>query len=356
MSDATITFPILGEGFKLDFLPYFTIFGWRFYWYGAIIAVGFLLAVLYCLKRSKQFGYTQDNVIDMLIITVPLAIICTRLFYVIFYRDADGINPYFDGVNDLRDLISIRDGGLAIYGGIIGGTLGVFIYTSWKKVKLAAMTDIGALGMLIGQAVGRWGNFTNREAYGKETTVPWRMGLTNEYGTWYYHPTFLYESLWNVLGFVLLHFYSRRRKYDGEIFLMYVAWYGLGRSMIEGLRTDSLFLGSSNLRVSQLIGILTFLIAGGVLLYIRVFRHPDSDDLWVNRELKKEKAAAYEKARQEARLAKEEDEFDEELSDAFRILSYKKNIKDSDEEDVPEGPVVEPVDFKLNEDITEDDK
>jgi phosphatidylglycerol:prolipoprotein diacylglycerol transferase len=157
------------------------------------------------------------------------------------------------------------------------------------------MTDIGALGMLIGQAVGRWGNFTNREAYGTETTVPWRMGLTNEYGTWYYHPTFLYESLWNVLGFILLHFYSRRRKYDGEIFLMYVAWYGLGRSMIEGLRTDSLFLGSSNLRVSQLIGILTFLIAGGILLYIRVFRHPDSDDLWVNRELKKEKAAAYEK-------------------------------------------------------------
>jgi len=356
MSDATITFPLLGEGFKLDFPPYFTIFGWRFYWYGAIVALGFLLAVIYGLRRSKQFGFTQDNLIDMLIITVPLAIICTRLFYVVFYRDADGVNPYFDGIDDLRDLVSIRDGGLAIYGGIIGGTLGVLIYTRRKKLKTAAMFDVGALGMLIGQAVGRWGNFTNREAYGAKTDVPWRMGLTNQYGTWYYHPTFLYESIWNILGFALLHFYSKRRKYDGEIFLMYIAWYGLGRIMIEVLRTDSLYLGNTDLRVSQLIGLLTLLVAGGLLLYIRVFKNPDVDDLWVNREIKMEKEAAYIREKEEEEAEREAEEFDEELSDAFRILSYRKNIRDGEEENVPEGPVVEPVDFKPADDVPEDGK
>ncbi len=354
MSDATITFPILGEGFKLDFSPYFTIFGWRFYWYGAIIAFGFLLAVIYCLKRSRRFGLTEDNIIDMLIITVPLAVILTRLFYVVFYRDSQGVNPYFDGVNDLKEILSIRDGGLAIYGGIIGGILGVYIYSRWKKVKMAAMADVGALGMLIGQSIGRWGNFTNREAYGVETTVPWRMGLTNQYGTWYYHPTFLYESLWNALGFALLHFYSKKRKYDGEIFLMYLAWYGLGRSFIEGLRTDSLYIGGSNLRVSQLLGLLAFFAAGGTLLYMKVFRHPDTDDLWVNRELKKERLAQEARAKAEAEAQREAEEFDEELSDALRILSYRSNIRDSDEETVPEGPVVEPVDFKLSDDIPPD--
>jgi phosphatidylglycerol:prolipoprotein diacylglycerol transferase len=353
MSDATITFPILGD-FVLDFPSYFTLFGYKFYWYGAIIAIGFILAVLYASRRTKVFGYTQDNLVDMLIISVPLAVIIARLYYVVFFRDGDGVNPYFDGVHDLKDIVSLRQGGLAIYGGVIGGTLGVIIYSKWKKVKAAAMADLGALGMLIGQAIGRWGNFTNREAYGTQTTVPWRMGLTNAYGTWYYHPTFLYESLWNIIGFLILHFYSKKRKYDGEIFLGYIAWYGLGRCLIEGLRTDSLYIGSTGLRVSQLIGLLTFLLASGLMLYIRMAKHPDPEDLFVNRDKKAEALAKEAKEKEEQLKKQQEEEYDEELSDAFRILSYKSNIKESDEETVPEGPVVEPVDFKLSEDEIDD--
>jgi phosphatidylglycerol:prolipoprotein diacylglycerol transferase len=355
MSDATITFPILGD-FTLDFSSYFTVFGWKFYWYGVIIAVGFILAVIYTSRKAKVFGFTQDNLIDMLIISVPMAIVFARLYYVIFFRDSDGVNPYFDGINDLKDIVSVWEGGLAIYGGIIGGTLGVIIYSRWKKIKTAAMADLGALGMLIGQAIGRWGNFTNREAYGAQTTVPWRMGLTNAYGTWYYHPTFLYESLWNVLGFIILHSYTKKRKYDGEIFISYIAWYGLGRCLIEGLRTDSLYIGNSGLRVSQLLGLLTFLAAFTLMLYIRMAKHPDPEDLFVNREKKAQLLAEEAKAKEAQLRQQEEEEFDEELSDAFRILSYKSNIKDSDEETVPEGPVVEPVDFKLSDDVIDDNE
>ena len=352
MEIPAITFPMLGEGFKLTFLPYLTIFGWRIYWYGVIIAFGFLLAVLYCMKRAKDFGITQDDVVDMLICAVPLAVICARLYYVIFYRDSDGTNPYFDGQHDLLDLVQIWNGGLAIYGGVIGGVLGCALAAKLKKIPFRVLVDLGGLGLLIGQAIGRWGNFTNREAHGTDTTLPWRMGLVYSFKTFYFHPTFLYESLWNAVGFVLLHFWSKkRRRFDGETFLLYVIWYGIGRAMIEGLRTDSLYVGSTNLRVSQLIAILTFLFAGAILLYVRVARHPEPEDLWVNRDKKAEMLAAAAEAERRKEEEEEEESFDEELSEAYRILTMKSGYKESMPENVPEGPAVEPVDYRESAEV-----
>ncbi len=332
-----ITFPLLGD-FELNFLPYFTVFGWKIYWYGVIIAIGFLLAVIYTVKHAKEFGLTEDDVIDTLLWAVPLGIIGARLYYVIFYRDASGVNPYFDGYGDLRDIIAIWEGGLAIYGGVIGGVIGLIIATRIKKISARAMLDVVSFGLLIGQAIGRWGNFTNREAHGTETMAPWRMGLVYSYKTFYYHPTFLYESLWNVLGFLLLHFaVKKRRKFDGQLFLFYLAWYGLGRLFIEGLRTDSLFVGSTNLRVSQLLAGLTCLFAVGFMLYVLVFRHPEPEGLWVNRDRKNAPVPETNAAPAEETELMSEERFDEELSDAFRILGGGSNGEAKPEEAAEEA-------------------
>ncbi len=346
---------MLGEGFKLTFLPYFTVFGWRVYWYGVIIALGFLLAVLYAMKRTKDFGITQDDLVDMLICAVPLAVICARLYYVVFYRESDGTNPYFDGNHDLLDIVKVWEGGLAIYGGIIGGVLGCVVASKVKKLPFRVLADLGGLGLLIGQAIGRWGNFTNREAHGTDTTVPWRMGLVYSFKTFYFHPTFLYESLWNVLGFLLLHFWSKKhRKFDGQVFLLYVCWYGLGRAMIEGLRTDSLYVGSTNLRVSQLIAILTCLLAAAIMLYVRVALHPEPEDLWVNRDRKAELLAQEAEAQRRKEEEEEVKDFDEELSEAYRILTMKSGYSESTPENVPEGPAVEPVDYREAAEVEEE--
>lgn len=341
MEIPAITFPILGEDFVLDFLPYFTLFGWKIYWYGVIIALGFILAVWYTTKRAPKFGLTEDNLIDTLIWAVPLAIVGARLYYVLFYRE-DGGNPYFDGVNDLVEIVSIWRGGLAIYGGVIGGILGVVISSRINKVSTRATADLCGLGLMIGQSIGRWGNFTNREAFGGDTDLPWRMGLRYSYGTYYHHPTFLYESLWNAVGFVILHFWSRkRRKFDGQLFLLYLGWYGLGRCLIEGLRTDSLYVGSTNLRVSQLLAGLTCLIALGIVLYVLLFRHPEPEELWVNRDRKQALLEAERAAEARRQEEARNQHFDEELSDAFRILRTG-----ADPEGMTGEPVVEPVDFR----------
>ena len=247
---------MFGDGFSITAPGTYSIFGFTLYWYGTIIALGFLLAVIYVTKRSKQFGLTQDNIIDMLICAVPSAVIGARLYYVIF-----NFSLYKD---NLWNIFKIRDGGLAIYGAIIFAVLAVIIYCKVKKMPVGPFFDIGALGLLIGQAAGRWGNFMNREAFGRETTVFCRMGLTDASGnTIFVHPTFLYESLWNLLGLLLLHLFSKsgKRRYDGQIFAMYVAWYGFGRMLIEGLRTDSLYLFSTGLRVSQVLAALSVIVA-----------------------------------------------------------------------------------------------
>jgi len=230
-------------------------------WYGLIIATGLLLAVVYALRRCKQFGIKQDDILDGVLWIVPVAIICARLYYCIFSWDTYAKDPI--------SILYIWEGGLAIYGGVIGAAVGVLVYCRLKKISTAAVLDLVALGFLIGQCLGRWGNFFNREAFGSEITGNFflRMGLFNVYeGQFqYFHPTFLYESLWNLAGFIALHFLSKKRKFDGQIALSYVAWYGLGRALIEGLRTDSLYWGP--FRVSQLLAAVSCLAAVSVLLY-----------------------------------------------------------------------------------------
>lgn len=267
---------MFGEGFSITAPGSYSIFGFTLYWYGTIIAIGFLLAVIYVTKRSKQFGLTQDNIIDMLICAVPSAVIGARLYYVVF-----NFSLYKD---NFWDIFKIRDGGLAIYGAIIFALLAVIIYCKVKKMPVGPFFDIGALGLLIGQAAGRWGNFMNREAFGRETTVFCRMGLTDSSGnTIFVHPTFLYESLWNLLGLLLLHIFSKsgKRRYDGQIFAMYVAWYGFGRMLIEGLRTDSLYLFSTGLRVSQVLAALSVIVAVVYLAVNGSLPH-DKSNLFVN--------------------------------------------------------------------------
>lgn len=287
----TISFPGLGLSFNPSRVAFF-IGSKPIYWYGIIIAAGFLFAVWYALKRADQFGLTQDNIIDMLICAVPLAIIGARAYYCLF-----SWNLYKD---DPIRVLYIWEGGLAIYGGVIGAAIGLFLYTKVKKVKTSAMLDIGGLGLLIGQSIGRWGNFMNREAFGAQTNSFLRMGLTDANGvTIYVHPTFLYESVWNAIGLLILHFYSKRRKFDGQIFLMYLGWYGLGRMFIEGLRTDSLYVGASNLRVSQLLAGICFLGVVIFLVYDKIFREHDPEELYVRQVARRKAAEAAEAAEAE---------------------------------------------------------
>lgn len=250
-----VAFPGLGLEFELNRVA-FELFGRPIYWYAVIIATGFFLAVLYGMRRSREFGLDDDKISGMLMIATPLAIVCARLYYVLFELDR-----YLD---DPISMLYIWEGGIAIYGGIIGAIIGVYVYCKFKKIKVRKFVDVGALGLMIGQAIGRWGNFMNVEAYGGETTLPWRMEIPN--GT-YVHPTFLYESLWNAAGFAILHFYSKKRKFDGEIFLLYVAWYGLGRAIIEGFRTDSLYIPGTPIRVSQLLAGVSAVAAIAALCY-----------------------------------------------------------------------------------------
>ena len=275
-----ISFPGLGLSFNPSRVA-FSIGEKGIYWYGIIIAVGFILGVAYAMKRSDKFGLTQDNVLDMLLCAVPLAIIGARAYYCIFSWDMYKDDPI--------SVLYIWNGGLAIYGGVIGAVAGLVIITKLRRINTLAMMDVGGLGLLIGQSIGRWGNFMNREAFGGLTDSFLRMGLTNANGQKIYvHPTFLYESLWNALGFLLLHFYSGKRKYDGQLFTMYIGWYGLGRMFIEGLRTDSLYVGGTNLRVSQLLAVICLLGAVVLLIYNKIFKEHDPEELHVN----KVKAAA----------------------------------------------------------------
>ena len=250
------------------------IFGMSIHLYGLIIACGLMLAAWYGSKRCKQFGFSVDDMLDGMLCVVPFAILCARLYYCAFEWDS-----YKD---NLISILYIWNGGLAIYGGVIGAVIGVVVFSRVKKLKVGAVLDLVALGFLIGQVMGRWGNFFNREAFGAATDSFMKMGLFNQFKqSWeYYHPTFLYESMWNVVGFVILHFLSKKRQYDGQIALGYAAWYGLGRTFIEGLRVDSLYWG--NFRVSQLLAAVSC-FAAVVVLVVLAFRPHDKAKMFCNR-------------------------------------------------------------------------
>ena len=272
MQYTTISFPSLG--LEMNPIRSFSIGPLEIHLYGVIIALGLLLAVLYACRRSKAFGIKDDDILDGVLWVTPFSILCARLYYCIFSWEQYASDPV--------SILYIWEGGLAIYGGVLGALIGVAVFCRYKKIKVTALLDLVSLGFLIGQCLGRWGNFFNREAFGAETDSFLRMGLFNPVTgvTTYHHPTFLYESLWNLAGFLLLHFLSKKRKYDGQIALGYVAWYGLGRAFIEGLRTDSLYWGP--FRVSQLLGGLSCFAAVAVLVW-QSFRSHDPANLLVNR-------------------------------------------------------------------------
>ena len=291
MTNYIIEFP--GLGLTLNPPAEFAIGSFSIRLYGIVIALGLVLGVVYALKRREQFGLSEDDLLDGVLWIAPFAIVCARLYYCAFEWDMYKDNPI--------SILYIWEGGIAIYGAVIGAAIGVFIHCKFiKKISVLSVLDIVSLGFLIGQMIGRWGNFFNREAHGGVTDSFLRMGLINPVtGTGkYYHPTFLYESAWNLLGFILLHGISKGRKYDGQIALMYVAWYGLGRAMIEGLRTDSLWWG--NFRVSQVLAAISCLIALVALIWL-AFRPHDPANLFANK-VAAQKAAleASEEAAEEA--------------------------------------------------------
>lgn len=292
----TVFFPGLGLEFELNRVA-FSVFGHNIYWYGIIIAAGFLLAVAFGLWKLSEFGLKEDDVVDAIFVVVPSAIIGARLYYVIF-------NPAvcFDAEGSFSFLraIAFWDGGLAIYGGVIATVISALIYCKVRNVDFWSGMDITVYGLLIGQMIGRWGNFVNVEAYGGVTDLPWRMcseSIANELwrggllesrlayesildGTLGVHPTFLYESLWNLLGFIILLILMKKgRKFNGQMFLSYVIWYGLGRAAIEGLRTDSLYFFGTGIRSSQLLGLVSAAAAIGLYVYRRKTAGPATPPL-----------------------------------------------------------------------------
>ena len=268
-----ISFPSLG----IDINPIreFSVGPLSIHMYGVIIAFGLILATVYCMRRAPKFGLTEDHVLDGVLWVTPFAFLCARAYYCAFAWEMYADNPI--------SVLYIWQGGIAIYGGVLGAVVGVLVFCRIKKISLGATLDLVLLGFLIGQSIGRWGNFFNREAFGAETDSFLRMGLYDTISgkVVYHHPTFLYESLWNALGFVILHFLSKKREYDGQIALGYAAWYGLGRFFIEGLRTDSLYLPGTELRVSQLLAAVSFFAAAAVLVWFML--KPPAKPLFADR-------------------------------------------------------------------------
>ena len=291
-----ISFPGLFGDWEFNPDPIAIHIGHGIYWYGIILACAMLAGLFLCMKQAKRFGLTEDNVLDLVLWAVPCCILGSRIYYVIFYLD---LYRNADGGLDWGRIIAIWDGGLAIYGTVIAGVIVVLIFTKVKKLRFAAMTDLAAMGLLLGQIIGRWANFINREAFGGLTDLPWRMRLWVSASQYIeVHPTFLYESLWNLVGLLLMLFVvTKGRRFDGENTWFYFLWYGLGRSWVEGLRTDSLYLFNwtfmgQPIRVSQALSMVMVVVAAAMLFYnIKIKKHT-ADDLLVNQLAVAAKASA----------------------------------------------------------------
>ena len=310
-----ISFPGLFGDWEFNPDPIAIHIGHGIYWYGIILACAMLAGLFLCMKQAKRFGLTEDNVLDLVLWAVPCCILGSRIYYVIFYLD---LYRNADGSLDWGRIIAIWDGGLAIYGTVIAGVIVVLIFTKVKKLRFAAMTDLAVMGLLLGQIIGRWANFINREAFGGLTELPWRMRLWVSASQYIeVHPTFLYESLWNLVGLLLMLFVvTKGRRFDGENTWFYFLWYGLGRAWIEGLRTDSLYLFDwtfmgQPIRVSQALSLVMVVVAAFMLFYNIKIKKRTADGLLVN-----QLAAA-----EEARLAAEAAEGAETAESVEEILT-----------------------------------
>lgn len=282
MQSTTISFPDLGiNNLSLNRVA-FDLFGVEIAWYALIITFGLILAIAYTIYRASQIGVDYEQIIDFAIFVVPCGILGARLYYVLCELDQ---------YDSFWEVFDIRSGGLAIYGGIIAGAATVFAVCKYKKISFPAIGDCIVPGLILAQSIGRWGNFVNVEAFGSVTKAPWRMSgekianyLYNQKtplidavqhqqiidGTLGVHPTFFYESMWNLIGFIAINFFYKHKKYDGQIILLVFGWYGLGRAWIEGLRTDSLYIPGTPIRVSQLLAILIFVACTALLIYLAI--------------------------------------------------------------------------------------
>ncbi|MCI9374986.1 MAG: prolipoprotein diacylglyceryl transferase [Oscillibacter sp.] len=293
LKDMPISFPGLFGDWEFNPDPVALHIGHGIYWYGIILALGFLAGLLLCMRQAPRYGLTEDNVLDLVLWAVPCCVLGSRIYYVLFYLD---LYRTASGGLDWGRIIAIWDGGLAIYGTIIAGALVAFFYTRRKKIRFGALADLCVMGLLLGQIIGRWANFINREAFGGLTDLPWRMRLwVSSYQSIEVHPTFLYESLWNLVGLLLiLLVVSKGRRFDGENTWFYFLWYGLGRAWVEGMRTDSLylfdwtFLGEP-VRVSQALSILLAVLSAFMLFYNIKIRRRSPEDLLV-RQLERQTA------------------------------------------------------------------
>lgn len=256
-----VSFP--GLGISVEINNQIQIFGLSIYWYGIIIATGLILAVIYGCVNSKRLGISADNLLNCVIVGVITGIIGARLYYVIFNWGYYSEHP--------DKIFAINEGGLAIYGGIIGALIGGLIVAKISKMNIPALLDVAAIGFLIGQGIGRWGNFFNQEAYGAPTDLPWGM-ISEGTNNIAVHPCFLYESIWCLLGVLLLHLFSKSklRKYYGQIALLYLVWYGAERALVEGLRTDSLYIPNTGIRISQLLSIIMVVAGVALLVYFYI--------------------------------------------------------------------------------------
>lgn len=316
----TVSFPGLGLEFTLNRVAFtIPVLNRPVYWYGVIITAGLILAVYLCCRWGKRFGISEDNIIDMMFFAVPAALVAVRVYYVVFNL---GIYQNPDGSLNWGAILRYSDGGLAIYGAILSSAIVLLIFCRKRKLSFLAYADLGVHGLFIGQLIGRWGNFMNVEAYGCATALPWRMcgsSIAVDMLNWGYvdqagyeailsgtlgvHPTFFYESAWNFVGLILVYFLGKKRRFDGECFLFYFFWYGLGRAWIEGLRTDSLYLFGWELfgvpiRVSQLLAAVTCVTAGAVLAWALWKYRKEKPELFVDR-LAAQAAASEEREKEE---------------------------------------------------------
>lgn len=347
----TISFPKLNIEIPV-YSNAFTIFGFEIKWYGLLIMLGLLFAVVYCFRRMKSFGIDDDRANDVVFVGFIGAVIGARLYYVFMMWD-----NYKD---NLSSIFSVRDGGLAIYGGLIGAVLFGAIAAKIRKVRLMPLLDLAGLGFLIGQTFGRWGNFFNHECFGSNTNLPWGMtspriqaqlkasadAILSSTGVIVdpslpVHPCFLYESLWCLIGFIILHIYSKHRKFDGELFFMYIGWYGFGRMIIEGLRTDSLMVG--HLRISQLVAGICVVISIAAIIYKRNKIRVDGEYVFYKdtEESKRLIAETEEKYRaaEEKRAAKKKAKSDAALNPEDRLVDDEpeENTLSKSEEENTDG-------------------
>lgn len=254
-----IGFPGLNLEFTINRVA-FTLFGKDIFWYALIILTGFFLGVLFVYLDAKKQGINPDHIYDIAFWGLIVGVIFARIYYVIFDPDC------LDG--NILNIIKIWEGGIAIYGGLIGAVITVLVYCRIKKLPTLKIFDLCSPGLLIGQMIGRYGNFVNAEVFGKETTLPWRMSINGAPGV---HPLFLYESLWNLLGFILIFLFRKKKTKDGQIFFFYGLWYGLGRLFLEGMRQSEfiLYVIPNLLGISQLVSLILIIISASALIFFK---------------------------------------------------------------------------------------